>query len=90
MYLISGYLLRPGYGERDLFIDNLLVRFHFIIVMIKRTGVVPWELEFPFPSSFTSTVLEVWWSPISVRRCHVHGSLGRTAEGRFWGLAISK
>ena len=29
--------------ERDFFIDNLLVRIHFIIVMIKWTGLAPWE-----------------------------------------------
>ena len=30
--------------ERDFFIDNLLVRIHFIIVMIRWTGLAPWEL----------------------------------------------
>ena len=34
--------------ERDFFIDNLLVRIHFIIVMIGWTGLAPWELEFAF------------------------------------------
>jgi len=43
---------RPG-----AFIDNLLVRIHFIIVMIKWTGLVPWEFEFPFPGSLISTFL---------------------------------
>ena len=27
--------------ERDFFIDNLLVRIHFIIVMIRWTGLAP-------------------------------------------------
>ena len=27
----------------------LLVRIHFIIVMIRWTGLTPWEFEFPFP-----------------------------------------
>jgi len=31
-----------------LFIDNLLVRILFIIVMIRWTGLAPWEFEFPF------------------------------------------
>ena len=44
-------------GEREFFIDNLLVRFHFIIVMIRWTGLAPWEFEFPFPGSLTSTFL---------------------------------
>jgi len=35
-------------GEREFFIDNLLVRMHFIIVMIRWTGLAPWEFEFPF------------------------------------------
>ena len=37
------------------FIDNLLVRIHFIIVMIRWTGLAPWEFEFHFPGSLTST-----------------------------------
>ena len=44
-------------GEREFFIDNLLVRMHFIIVMIRWTGLAPWELEFSFPGSLTSTIL---------------------------------
>jgi len=28
-------------AERDIFIDNLLVRIHFIIVMIRWTGLAP-------------------------------------------------
>ena len=43
--------------EREFFIDNLLVRIHFIIVMIGWTGLAPWEFEFPFPGSLTSTSL---------------------------------
>ena len=39
---------RPGCRElvpreREFFIDNLLVRIHFIIVMIWWTGLAPWE-----------------------------------------------
>ena len=32
-------------AERDSLIDNLLVRIHFIIEMIWRTGLAPWEFE---------------------------------------------
>jgi len=39
----------PGPPEREFFIDNLLVRIHFILVMIWWTGLAPWEFEFPFP-----------------------------------------
>ena len=45
--------------ERELSIDNLLVRIHFIIVMIRWTGFAPWEFEFPFPGSLTSTFLQL-------------------------------
>jgi len=43
--------------EKEFFIDNLLVRNHFIIVMIRWTGLAPWEFELPFPGSLTSTCL---------------------------------
>ena len=41
--------------EREFFIDNLLVRIHFIIVMIRWTGLALWDFEFPFPGSLPST-----------------------------------
>ena len=51
----QGVELRGSQGQgahphlRELFfIDNLLVRIHFIIVMIRWTGLTPWEVEFPF------------------------------------------
>ena len=44
--------------EREFFTDNLLVRIHFIMVMIRWTGLAPWEFEFPFPGSLTSTFLK--------------------------------
>ena len=47
----------PHDRERGFFIDNLPVRIHFIIVMIRWTGLAPWEFEFPFPGSLTSTFL---------------------------------
>ena len=43
--------------EKEFVIDNLLVRIHVIIVMIRWTGLAPWEFEFPFPGSLTSTFL---------------------------------
>ena len=43
--------------EREFFIDNLLVRIHFIIVMLSWTGLARWEFEFPFPGSLTCTFL---------------------------------
>jgi len=44
----------PVCGKREFFIDNLLVRIHFIIVMIRWTGLAPWKFIFPFPGSLTS------------------------------------
>ena len=43
--------------EREFFADNLLVRIHFVVVMIRWTGLAPWEFEFPFPGSLTCTFL---------------------------------
>ena len=55
--------------ERFFSIDNLLVRIHFIIVMIRWTGLAPWEFEFPFPGSLTSTFLPqvVNWKNVAER-----------------------
>jgi len=44
---------RPGEGgavqrqQREFFIDNLMVRIHCIIVMIKWTGFATWERQHP-------------------------------------------
>jgi hypothetical protein len=38
-------------------IDNLLVRIHLVIGMMRWTGLAPWEFEFPFPGSLTSAFL---------------------------------
>jgi len=46
-----------GAGGREFFVDNLLVRILLIIVMIRWTGLAPWEFEFFFPGSVTSTFL---------------------------------
>ena len=45
----------PSPTEREVFIDNLLVRIHSMIVMIRWTGLAPWEFEIPFSGSLTST-----------------------------------
>ena len=66
--------------ERDFFIDNLLVRIHFIIVMIRWTGLAPWVFEFPFPGSLTSTFLT--HAPPSHDRCRAK----REHLERFCGL----
>ena len=50
------------------FIDNLMVRIHFIIVMMRWTSLAPWEFEFPFSDSLEFTLKQVieanvntWW-----------------------------
>ena len=43
--------------EKAFFADNLLVRILFIIVIVRRTGLAPWEFQFPFPGILTSTFL---------------------------------
>ena len=50
---------RERMREREFCIDNLLVRIHFVIVMIRWTGLAPKEFEFLVPSSLTSTFLAV-------------------------------
>ena len=41
-------LARKPVREREFFIHKLLVRIHLVIVMIRWTGLAPWEIEFPF------------------------------------------
>ena len=55
--LIAGQVTSPP-AKRELFIDNLLVRIYLIVEMIWWTGLAPWQLEFPFPDSLTSTFLK--------------------------------
>ena len=47
----------PPARENEFFTDNLLVRIHFIIVMIWLNGLAPWEFEFSFPGGRISTFL---------------------------------
>ena len=50
-------LLAACHPERDFFINNLLVLIHFIVVMMRWTGLAPWETEFSVPDSGSSTFL---------------------------------
>ena len=50
----------PACEEREFFIDNLLVRVHFIIVMMRWTGLAPWEFEAHFSGSLTSTFVHIY------------------------------
>ena len=42
---------------RRISIDIILVLIYLSIVIIWWTGLAPWEFEFPFPGSHTSTFL---------------------------------
>jgi len=67
-------------GQREFFIDNLLVRIHFIIVMMRWTGRAPWECESPFPGSLTSTFQS---PPILERIRHIYKSHVRNPAMAF-------
>ena len=56
--LIAHPVMTGPQRERELFTDNLLVRIHFIIVMVRWSGLAPWQFEFPFPGSLRSTFLD--------------------------------
>ena len=76
----GGRLRRPpraGAPQRQFFIDNLLVRIHFIIEMIRWTGLAPWEFELPFPGSLTSTFLVLIFSSLSYLPAHASAALGQ-------------
>ena len=77
---LNGFL-----GEREFFIDNLLVRIHLIIEMIWWTGLAPWEFEFPFPGS------PAWASRICIKS-HKNkeslGTLSRTTQSPMWGYPV--
>ena len=65
--------------DREFCIGNLLLRIHFIVVMIRWTGLAPWELEFPFPGSLTSNC-----DALAVLQCAV--DVGRCVSG--FGLSV--
>jgi len=44
--------------ETDFFIDNLLVRILLMVGIFGKTGLAPWEFEFPFLGSLISTFLK--------------------------------
>ena len=65
--------------EREFLIDNLLVRNHFIIVMIRWTGLAPREFESLFPGSLTSTFLQASAAAAALQEQlkHAEGALHR-------------
>ena len=67
--------------QRDLFIENLLVQIHFSIVMIRWTGLAPWEFDFLFPGSVTFTFLEILMNHHLQGDLRVGGALLRNPGG---------
>ena len=61
------------FKDGEFFVDNLMVRIHYIIVMMRWTGLAPWEFEFPFLGSLTS---DFPGSILSLLCC--------TKSGGFW------
>ena len=53
-----GNLEERGVGPLVAVDGGVVDRIHFIIVMIRWTGLAPWEFEFPFPGSLISTFLK--------------------------------
>ena len=47
-FVPTGIACQMRVKDREFVIDNLLVRIHVIIVMIRWTGLAPWESEFSF------------------------------------------
>ena len=62
---VTGLVAR-NMSKREFIIDNLLVRIRFIIVMIRWTGLAPWDLEFHFRGGLTSTSLKRNWNFVRV------------------------
>ena len=75
--------LAPSYivVEIEFLDDNSLVRIHYGIKMIWRIGLAPWEFEFLFPCSLTSTFLGRGEISSWVQGFRVPGS-----GIRVWGL----
>ena len=46
-------------SKRELFIENLLVRIHFINEMFWWTGLAPWEFELPVPGGSLNSLFQV-------------------------------
>ena len=89
----GGCLEGAGFtSEKEFFIDNLLVRFHFIIVMIRWTGLAPWEFEWglpgeDFPCGGCLKIRE-WHEPGFVPRQHV--KLGKVCEAVNLGIVCEQ
>ena len=79
-----------GTRERDSFIDNLLalVRIHFIIELLRWTGLAPWVFERPSPVSLPSTFLAPGGNPSSSRRGKGFRADDFRAQGQGSGFRV--
>ena len=68
------------FAERDFFVDNLLVRIHCIIVLIRWTGLAPCKFEFPSPGSL----------PISSRQLSQFNSRKKYTMVRLWCESVGE
>ena len=55
---------------------NLLVRIHFIIVMIRWTGLAPWEIGFHFPRPASDRGRAPQCQQLPPPRCSLATALG--------------
>jgi len=87
-----------GGGPRAcLVIDNLLVRIHSTIVMIRWTGLAPWGFEWPFPGNLTSTFLTGCRSLVGPRTTaattastqKAHNLIVPPGAGISWGVRLA-
>jgi hypothetical protein len=63
---VRNFHKEDGTKVRDFSFDNLLVRIHLIIVMIRWTGLAPWEFKFSVPCSLPSTFLDQGTHPYTL------------------------
>ena len=59
-----------------------MVRIHFMIEMIRWTGLAPWEFEFPFQGSLTSTFVTRLAGENELIRAGVKGK----KKEKTWGV----
>ena len=76
----DGPVPAPLVPDGEFFLENLLVRIHFIIQMFWWTGLAPWEFEFPFPASHTSTFQG--WYQLNIQKWRL-----RTSTDNLWHLS---
>jgi len=75
--------------EREFFIDNLLLRIHFIIVIIRWTGLATWEFDFFFPGGLSSTFVQVNTLAASLRHaCCFKAPVGFRVDGNGLGCRV--